>query len=331
MNPELTPNTQATLLLTAPLIVGKRAEPAELLAPKEYNQLARLLHEHDREPADLLEPGVWLAACVEPFGRERIDALLGRGFLLSQVIERWRSATIWVISRADAVYPSRIKSLLKTQAPPVFYGCGEPALLEKGGLAVVGSRHVDNTLREHTVNIGALAAEASILLISGAARGIDQAAMTGALQNGGESVGVMADSLERAALAPAHREPLHDGKLTLISPYDPAAGFNVGHAMQRNKLIYALADAGLVVNADFEKGGTWTGAVEQLDKYHFGPLFVRAGDDANKGCVALLERGGIPWPEPANGPELANAIEQPSEPAAKYPEQEVLPLFLNEE
>ena len=41
--------------------------------------------------------------------------------------------------------------------------------------------------------------------------------------------------LERAALAPAHREPLHDGKLTLISTYDPAAGFNVGHAMQRNK------------------------------------------------------------------------------------------------
>lgn len=86
-----------------------------------------------------------------------------------------------------------------------------------------------------------------------------------------------------------------------------------------------------MVNADFEKGGTWTGAVEQLDKYRFGPLFVRAGDDANKGCVALLERGGIPWPEPANGPELANAIEHPAEPATKYPEQEVLPLFLNEE
>ena len=34
--------------------------------------------------------------------------------------------------------------------------------------------------------------------------------------------------------------------------------------MQRNKLIYALADAALVVNAEKDKGGTWNGAIEQL-------------------------------------------------------------------
>jgi hypothetical protein len=38
--------------------------------------------------------------------------------------------------------------------------------------------------------------------------------------------------------------------------------------MQRNKLIYALADAALVVNSDFEKGGTWAGAIEQLERLH---------------------------------------------------------------
>lgn len=47
-----------------------------------------------------------------------------------------------------------------------------------------------------------------------------------------------------------HRNLLIGDQLVLISPYDPSAGFNVGHAMQRNKLIYALADASLVVNAD---------------------------------------------------------------------------------
>jgi DNA processing protein len=62
-----------------------------------------------------------------------------------------------------------------------------------------------------------------------------------------------------------------EGQLVLVSPYDPGAGFNVGNAMQRNKLIYALADAALVVNSDFEKGGTWTGAVEQLDKLKLVP------------------------------------------------------------
>jgi predicted Rossmann fold nucleotide-binding protein DprA/Smf involved in DNA uptake len=54
-----------------------------------------------------------------------------------------------------------------------------------------------------------------------------------------------------------NREVLLESRLVLISPYDPKSGFNVGHAMQRNKLIYALADAALVVNADEGTGGTW--------------------------------------------------------------------------
>ncbi len=93
----------------------------------------------------------------------------------------------------------------------------------------------------------------------------------------------MADSLERAALARDNREPLMEGRLVLISPYDPAAGFNVGHAMQRNKVVYALADAGLVVTSDFEKGGTWTGAIEQLERLHFVPVFVRNGRPTRAG------------------------------------------------
>lgn len=330
MNLELTPNTQATLLLTAPLIVGRRAESAELLTPKEYNQLNQILGNQGREPGDLLESGDWISDISEQFGSERINALLGRGFLLSQAVERWRASTIWVISRSDELYPSRINSFLKSQAPPVLYGCGDPALLEKGGLAVVGSRQVDNALREYTLNTGALAADARYVIISGAARGIDQSAMAGALQAGGESVGVMADSLERAALASANRESLQDGNLALISPYDPAAGFNVGHAMQRNKLIYALANAGLVVNSDLGKGGTWTGAIEQLNKYQFGPLFVRAGENANDGCLALIEKGGIPWPEPANALELREAIERTANTSVRYPKQASLPLFASE-
>jgi len=78
-----------------------------------------------------------------------------------------------------------------------------------------------------------------------------------------------------------HRRLLMDGQLVLVSPYDPGAGFNVGNAMQRNKLIYALADAALVVNSDFEKGGTWAGAVEQLGKLKFVPLFVRSTGSAS--------------------------------------------------
>src|SRR6266700_1784362 len=141
----LTPNTQAILLLTAPLIAGRSDNSADLLTLTEYNRLARLLREKQKQPADLIGPDAagMIELSAASFGRERVDSLLGRGFLLSQAVDRWNARAIWVISRADGAYPKRIKARLKEDAPPVLYGCGEASLLDRGGLAVVGSRHVD--------------------------------------------------------------------------------------------------------------------------------------------------------------------------------------------
>ncbi len=324
----LTPNTQAILLLTAPLIAGRGDTSRDLLTLSEYNRLALILRQKQKQPADLIAPDAQelIELCSQPFGRVRVDALLGRGFLLSQAVERWNARAIWVISRADSLYPKRLKTRLKEDAPPLLYGCGEIALLEKGGLAVVGSRHVDDELVSFTENVGRLSAEAHCSIVSGGAKGIDRAAMHGALLAGGVVAGVMADSLERAALARDNREPLMEGRLVLISPYDPSAGFNVGHAMQRNKLIYALADAALVVASDFETGGTWAGAIEQLDRLHFVPIFVRNGTNTGKGNSALLNRGGKQWPNPQCGSELGMAIISAAESVAIEPKQDKLPL-----
>ena len=329
----LTSNTQAILLLTAPLVAGRGESSPDLLTLGEYNRLARILREKQKQPADLIGPDAQdlIELCAQPFGRERLDALLGRGFLLSQAVERWNARAIWVISRADSRYPKRLKARLKEDAPPLLYGCGEIGLLEKGGLAVVGSRHVDDELISFTENVGRLAAKAHRTIISGGAKGIDRAAMHGALLADGEVAGVMADSLEQAALARDNREPLMEGRLVLISPYDPAAGFNVGHAMQRNKVIYALADAGLVVTADFEKGGTWTGAIEQLERLHFVPVFVRNGNNAGRGNAALIHHGGRPWPNPENAAELGQMITAAVKSVAAEPKQEALSFALREQ
>lgn len=326
MNSLLSPNTQAILLLTTPLIVGRNEASADLLTLTEYNRLARVLREKQKQPADLIGPEAdeISSLCAGVFGREHLESLLGRGFLLSQAVDRWNSRAIWVVSRADAAYPRRFKAQLKEDAPPVLYGCGDAALLDTGGLAVVGSRHVDDELISYTESVGRLAAKAGRTLISGAAKGIDRAAMNGALQADGAVAGVMSDSLERGALAGGNREFVMNHKLVLISPYDPAAGFNVGHAMQRNKLIYALADAALVVTSDFEKGGTWAGAIEQLEKLHFVPVFVRNGANAGKGNSALLQHGAISWPNPRDADELSQTLLMAAETVAAQPTQETL-------
>jgi len=236
MNNSLSLNTQAILMLTAPLIAGRGESSSDLLTLGDYKRLARFLRDKQRQPADLLAPDAieLLGECKSIIDGDRLKRLLARGFLLSQAVEHWRTRAIWVVSRADAEYPRRLKVRLKDDAPPVLYGCGDNAILETGGLAVVGSRDVDEALVEYTESIGRLAAKAKLALVSGGARGIDQAAMRGALGAGGIVAGVLADSLERTALNREHRNLLLEGQLVLISPYDPAAGFNVGHAMQRN-------------------------------------------------------------------------------------------------
>ncbi len=310
MNRPLSPNAQAILLLTAPLLAGRTEYSSEVLTLNEYNRLARMLREKQCQPADLLGPRA-VDFTVESggvVGHERLERLLGRGFLLSQAVERWQARAIWIVSRADGNYPARLKTRLREDAPPVIYGCGELANLDTGGLAVVGSRHVDDELIQYTESVGRLSARARRTVLSGGARGIDQAAMRGALQAGGSVVGVLADSLDRAVLNRDYRDALMDGRLTLISPYDPAAGFNVGHAMQRNKVVYSLADAALVVSSNFESGGTWAGAVEQLERLHFVPIYVRSRGEIGKGLSALLQMGASKWPEPETPEAIADAF-----------------------
>jgi DNA processing protein len=297
---EISPNTQAILLLTAPLITGKGNETAETLKPGEYKRLAKGLRERSATPADLM--GTDASAVLDDLGagipKDRILRLMNRGFQLSQAVERWSARAIWVISRADSTYPSRWKRRLKEDAPAVLYGVGKQPLLESGGLAVVGSRNAGDLVIRHAKSTGSMAAQAGVTIVSGGARGVDQAAMSGALEGGGCAVGILADNLERAAIERSNRDFLITGRLVLASPYDPTARFLVGHAMQRNKLVYGLSELALVEDSDLERGGTWTGAVEQLDHLRMVPIFTRGGLARSRGLEALERRGARQWPEP---------------------------------
>lgn len=310
INSTLSANTQAILLLTAPLIVGRGENSKELLTPSEYGKLARFLYSKDCQPADLVSVGgdELVLEVGKIVNSDRLKRLIARGFLLSQAIERWRARAIWVVSRSDDEYPARLTDRLKDLAPPVLYGCGDPSILDTGGLAVVGSRHADAMVLESANRIGDIATRAHRTIISGGARGVDQAAMSGALEAGGKAVGVLADSLERAALNREHRNYLRDGQLVLLSPYDPQAGFNIGNAMQRNKLIYALADAALVVQSDYGKGGTWAGAIEQLDKLRLVPVYILSNGEQDAALESLGKKGALTWPNPTTAEDFEEAL-----------------------
>lgn len=327
MTDPLSPSTQVALLLTAPLITGRGQPTPPLLKPSEYFALARLLKAQGRRLGDLVGAASdeLIQESSSVVQADRLHDLLSRSFQLAEAVERWRARSIWVISRTDSGYPQRFSARFREKAPPVLYGCGDPALLESGGLAVVGSRAADEELLDFAATTGKLAASAGCAVVSGAARGIDQAAMMGALEQGGRAIGVLADKLEQAALRREYRQHMMDSCLTLVTPYDPAARFQVGLAMQRNKLIYGLADAGLIVATDFRKGGTWAGAIEQLSTLRLVPVYARVGDVASAGIKAVVGAGAIPWPDIETPGQLAELlVGQQSE--APRPVQTQLPL-----
>jgi predicted Rossmann fold nucleotide-binding protein DprA/Smf involved in DNA uptake len=132
-------------------------------------------------------------------------------------------------------------------------------------------------------------------IVSGGARGIDEAAMQGALAQEGTGIGVLADSLLRAATSAKYRKALMANNLVLISPFNPEAGFDVGNAMSRNKYIYCLADAAVVVSSSKNKGGTWNGAIEDL-KQRWVPLWVKQSSDPSSGNAELVRQGGRWFP-----------------------------------
>jgi predicted Rossmann fold nucleotide-binding protein DprA/Smf involved in DNA uptake len=185
-----------------------------------------------------------------------------------------------------------LRGRLKATAPPVLFGAGNPSALVKRSVAVVGSRDADEASIDFATALGRACARSGLAVVSGGARGIDSAAMLSAADAGGIAIGVLAEALERVVRRPDLRTHLVDGELTLIAAQHPAAGFSVGGAMGRNRLIYCLAEAAIVV-ASGEKGGTRAGALENL-KAGWVPLFVRREPEAPSGNGELLAAGGLP-------------------------------------
>ncbi|WP_211369042.1 DNA-processing protein DprA, partial [Pseudoxanthomonas jiangsuensis] len=141
-----------------------------------------------------------------------------------------------------------------------------------------------------TIGLGGMIALQGRSVVTGGARGVDEASMLGALERDGTVIGVLADSLLRTSNSVKYRRALMDRNLVLVSPFNPEAGFDVGNAMARNKYIYALSDAAVIVSATEGKGGTWSGAVEAL-KHAWVPLWVKPHRDARSGNAVLVGMG----------------------------------------
>lgn len=311
----MNPDANAILTLCSHLCVGEGIFPLE---PTEYSDLVARLTQAKRSPKDLFdfsETDFFGLLGYDAEQTQRILRLLDRNAALSLELSNYRNMGIEAVTRADSEYPKLLKKKLGNSCPPIFYYAGDLGLTEKVCVGYVGSRNIMQDDLDFTVRSVRRTVALGHAVVSGGARGIDTAAGTEALLNGGNSQEYLADGMMTKLKKSDVIRNIQNGRLLLLSVAKPDAGFHVGMAMMRNRYIYAQSVGTVVVCSDEKKGGTWAGAVENL-KNRWSATLCR--DCPKPGNQALIRMGAV-----AVGDEWDGSISE----AKKEPEFEQTSLF----
>lgn len=296
---KLTQDSLAMLLLCSDLALSGRGVAGDKpFTLKEWHTItSRLKQSFMERPQAFFETGsdVWRKELLLSEEQvERIENLLSRGGQLSFELERLQGLGIWVTTRAEANYPIKLKKCLGHRTPVVLFGAGDIEILQSDGVGIVGSRGVDQAGVLFTQALAKQCANEKLTVVSGGASGVDSIAQETALTTGGRAVAVLADSMESRVIKRDYREAILAGNLLALSPFNPKSHFKPYTAMERNKYIYILANYAFIVSSA-EKGGTWSGAVENIRASWRSPLFVRTEPGVPEGNKKLLELGGVPF------------------------------------
>lgn len=168
-------------------------------------------------------------------------------------------------------------------------------------MAIVGTRNASSYGLRVARAIATECARAGVSVISGLARGIDGAAHEAALDAGGRTVGVLGTGLD-LTYPKAHRalqERIANEGL-LLSELPASSTGHPGSFPQRNRIIAALADVIVVVEAPLRSGALITAehALELNRELACVPNAIDVPGAA--GSNALLKQGAEPICEPAD-------------------------------
>lgn len=187
-------------------------------------------------------------------------------------------------------YPTRLNAPDTDDCPALLYCLGSANFNPERSIAVVGTRRATAIGRDNT---DFLVRELTIYhthIISGLAYGIDSAAHTAALDHDLPTVAVLGHGLDR--IYPASNRPLAKRILenggALVTEYPSGTAINPRLFPARNRIIAAMSDATVVVEASEKGGALITAAI--AGSYHREVFAIpgRLGDTYSKGTNNLI-------------------------------------------
>ncbi len=140
----MTPSLDSFTLLLLCSQLGLDDDSAKPLTLREWNPLVRKMQAASLRPSDLprlSDSDLRSKLDLDEQLVTRISYLVSRD--IQPNLSHLASLGIFPLTRADADYPEKYRSRLKDSAPAVLFYAGEKALLGQPGIAVVGSRHLD--------------------------------------------------------------------------------------------------------------------------------------------------------------------------------------------
>lgn len=196
---------------------------------------------------------------------QRVESLR-KSAKLESFLQKLDDQGVQIYCEADEIFPERLRLRLGEECPPVLYALGNTDILleREKKLAVVGKRNCVSLSLERSAWVGKNAAKKGICVVSGAAQNVDLTAQKTAIAQHGMSIAVLPYGLLNKRTL--QLKDSFSGRYLLLSAAEPDSGFSAQQALYRNKLIYALSDVAIVIEAGDGEGGTWKGAKEALEK-----------------------------------------------------------------
>jgi DNA processing protein len=306
-----------TALTTIPDDRRERAAYVALaLTPGIGSKLSDIISACTTPLGAVLAPSAFLGAAG--FSRAAIAAIKGATVQAGErVLRTAERMGVVPIFPGDATYPPLLVDI--PDPPRLLFAFGDLALASRQAVAVVGSRshtdygvHACRAVVDAAVGVGAV-------VVSGMARGIDAEAHTRALDDGGNTIGILGNGI--GVIYPAANRALYDRVARdglLLTEMPPGERPRVYTFPHRNRLIAGLATVTIVIEAARTSGSliTATAALDAGREVLAVPGPITA--DTSQGTNALIRDGSAPfltgedlWSRlPGASPVAAMAIRQ---------------------
>lgn len=200
---------------------------------------------------------------------------------------------ITVLTMTDGSYPQRLREC--PDAPLVLYYKGTADLNRRRVIDIVGTRHCtaygQDLIRRFIAGLRELCPQ--VLIVSGLAYGVDICAHRQALENGYDTVAVLAHGLD-SLYPPRHRDTAVKmlGRGGLITEFMSGTNADKVNFVRRNRIVAGMADATVLVESAAKGGGLITASIARSYSRDVFAFPGAVGAPYSEGCNRLIRDNG---------------------------------------